>query len=180
MLFRSEVPYAENTLLQLEGLSEVMNITIIEEMREKIQGIYGGGTQVQFSKYPVGNYQFVLQLPCGPAKVDTLIKTYRSQLEQFAKNGVDTGYISKVKKSWIEKYRVDRKKNEFWLSALEDIHMGERSIDRLINAEKYFNAFSVLDLKRAANLLLNSKGKMIAVQLPAEVKAEMKIETKGF
>ena len=110
----------------------------------------------------------------------TLIKTYRSQLEQFAKNGVDTGYISKVKKSWIEKYRVDRKKNEFWLSALEDIHMGERSIDRLINAEKYFNAFSVLDLKRAANLLLNSKGKMIAVQLPAEVKAEMKIETKGF
>lgn len=179
-IYHGEVPYAENTLLQLEGLSEVMNITIIEEMREKIQGIYGGGTQVQFSKYPVGNYQFVLQLPCGPAKVDTLIKTYRSQLEQFAKNGVDTGYISKVKKSWIEKYRVDRKKNEFWLSALEDIHMGERSIDRLINAEKYFNAFSVLDLKRAANLLLNSKGKMIAVQLPAEVKAEMKIETKGF
>jgi len=179
-IYHGEVPYNENTLLQLEGLSEVMNITIIEEMREKIQGIYGGGTQVQLSKYPVGNYQFVLQLPCGPAKVDTLVKTYRSQLEQFAKTGVDTGYISKVKKAWIEKYRVDSKKNEFWLAALEDIHMGERSADRLVNAEKYFNAFSVSDVKKAASLLLNAKGKMIAVQMPAEIKTETKSESKGF
>jgi len=179
-IYHGEVPYNENTLLQLEGLSEVMNITIIEEMREKIQGIYGGGTQVQLSKFPIGNYQFVLQLPCGPAKVDTLVKTYRTQLEQLAKNGVDTGYISKVKKAWIEKYRVDSKKNEFWLTALEDIHMGERSAERLINAEKYFNAFSVNDVKKAANLLINAKGKMIAVQMPAETKTETKTESKGF
>ena len=75
---------------------------------------------------------------------------------------------------------MDSKKNEFWLAALEDIHMGERSADRLVNAEKYFNAFSVSDVKKAANLLLNAKGKMIAVQMPAEIKTETKSESKGF
>jgi len=49
-VFHGEVPYNATTELQLEGLSEVMNISIIEEMREKIQGIYGGGTQVQLVK----------------------------------------------------------------------------------------------------------------------------------
>ncbi len=181
-IYHGEIPYSENTGLQLDGLSEVLNIAIIEEMREKIQGIYGGGTQVQFSKVPVGNYQFVLQLPCGPSKVDTLVSTFRHQLQELAKKGIDTGYISKVKKTWIEKYRVDVKKNEYWLSALDDIYQGERTADRVVNAEKYYNAFSADDVKKAANLLLNSKGKMIAVQLPEVVKEkkETATETKGF
>lgn len=179
-VFHGEVPYNATTELQLEGLSEVMNISIIEEMREKIQGIYGGGTQVQLAKLPIGNFQFILQLPCGPAKVDTLVKTFRSQLEGLAKNGVDTSYVSKVKKAWIEKYRVDSKKNEYWLAALQEIKLGERNADQVVNAEKYFNAFSAADVKKAANLLLNAKGKMIAVQMPAELKTETKSETKGF
>lgn len=181
-IYHGEIPYSENTGLQLDGLSEVLNIAIIEEMREKIQGIYGGGTQVQFSKVPVGNYQFVLQLPCGPSKVDTLVSTFRHQLQELAQKGIDTGYISKVKKTWIEKYRVDVKKNEYWLSALDDIYQGERTADRVVNAEKYYNAFSADDVKKAANLLLNSKGKMIAVQLPEVVKEkkETTSETKGF
>jgi hypothetical protein len=112
--------------------------------------------------------------------VDTLVKTFRSQLEALAKNGVDTGYVSKVKKAWIEKYRVDSKKNEYWLSALQEIRLGERNADQVVNAEKYFNAFSGADVKKAANLLLNAKGKMIAVQMPAELKTESKPETKGF
>jgi zinc protease len=181
-IYHGELPYSENTALQLDGLSEVLNIAIIEEMREKIQGIYGGGTQVQFSKVPYANYQFVLQLPCGPSKVDTLITTFRHQLQELAQKGIDTGYVSKVKKAWVEKYRVDIKKNEYWLSALDDIYQGERTADRVVNAEKYYNAFGVEDVKKAANLLLNSKGKMIAVQLPEVVKEkkETPAETKGF
>lgn len=181
-IYHSEIPYSESTALQLEGLSEVLNISIIEEMREKIQGIYGGGTQVQYSKFPVGNFQFVLQLPCGPAKVDTLVSTFRHQLQNLATQGVDTSYISKVQKTWVEQYRVNIKKNEYWLSALDDINMGELTADRLIHAEKYYNAFKPEDVRKAAALLLQSKGRMIAVQLPEKPapKPETKTETKGF
>jgi zinc protease len=181
-IYHGEVPYTEATALQLAGLSEVMNITIIEEMREKIQGIYGGGTNIEVSKLPVGSYQFVLQLPCGPAKVDTLISSFTSQLQSLATNGVDTSYIFKVKKAWIEKHREDIKKNEFWLGALQDIHLGERSAEYVVNAEKYYNAFSVSDVKKAASILQKSKGRMLAIQMPEAPKAASpeKSDKKGF
>ena len=180
-VYHGEVPYTEATALQLAGLSEVMNITIIEEMREKIQGIYGGGTNIEVSKLPVGSYQFVLQLPCGPAKVDTLISTFTTQLQSLASSGVDTGYIFKVKKAWIEKHREDIKKNEFWLGALQDIHLGERSAEYVVNAEKYYNAFSVSDVKKAASILLKSKGRLLAIQMPEAAKATAeKSDKKGF
>jgi zinc protease len=111
-----------------------------------------------------------------------LVTTFRHQLKELAQKGIDTGYVSKVKKAWVEKHRVDIKKNEYWLSALDDIYQGEKTTDRIINAEKYYNAFGVEDVKKAANLLLNSKGKMIAVQLPEVVKEkkEKTTDTKGF
>jgi zinc protease len=167
--------------LQLAGLSEVMNITIIEEMREKIQGIYGGGTNIDINKVPIGSYQFVLQLPCGPAKVDTLISTFTAQLQTLATKGVDTSYIFKVKKAWIEKHREDIKKNEYWLSALQEIHMGERTAEYVVNAEKYYNAFSVADVKKAASILQKSKGRMLAIQMPEASKTTPeKSDKKGF
>jgi zinc protease len=180
-VYHGEVPYSEATSLQLAGLSEVMNITIIEEMREKIQGIYGGGTNIEVSKLPVGSYQFVLQLPCGPAKVDTLISTFTTQLQSLATSGVDTSYIFKVKKAWIEKHREDMKKNEFWLGALQDVHLGERSAEYVVNAEKYYNAFSVNDVKKAASILMKSKGRMLAIQMPEVAKTTSeKSDKKGF
>jgi len=181
-IYHGEVPYSEATALQLAGLSEVMNITIIEEMREKIQGIYGGGTNIDVTKLPVGSYQFVLQLPCGPAKVDTLVSTFNAQLQSLATNGVDTSYIFKVKKAWIEKHREDIKKNEFWLGALQDIHLGERSAEYVVNAEKYYNGFSVADVKKAAAILQKSKGRMLAIQMPEAPKATSpeKSDKKGF
>lgn len=180
-VYHGEVPYSEATALQLAGLSEVMNITIIEEMREKIQGIYGGGTNIEVSKLPVGSYQFVLQLPCGPAKVDTLISTFTTQLQSLATSGVDTSYIFKVKKAWIEKHREDMKKNEFWLGALQDVHLGERSAEYVVNAEKYYNAFSVNDVKKAASILMKSKGRMLAIQMPEVAKTTSeKSDKKGF
>jgi zinc protease len=180
-VYHGEVPYSEATALQLAGLSEVMNITIIEEMREKIQGIYGGGTNIDINKVPIGSYQFVLQLPCGPAKVDTLISTFTAQLQTLATKGVDTSYIFKVKKAWIEKHREDIKKNEYWLSALQEIHMGERTAEYVVNAEKYYNAFSVADVKKAASILQKSKGRMLAIQMPEASKTTPeKSDKKGF
>ncbi|WP_315821719.1 insulinase family protein [Paraflavitalea speifideaquila] len=78
--YSGEVPYTEDLDLKASALSEVLNIRIIEELREKVQGIYGGGTNGGLEKYPYSNYSFVLQLPCGPEKVDTLLKAVKKSL----------------------------------------------------------------------------------------------------
>ncbi len=161
-----EIPYSEALDLKLTALSDAMNILITEEMREKIQGIYGGGTNVNFSKIPYGHYQFILQLPCGPAKVDTLIAAFHNELNAIATDGINVSYVDKVKKAWVEKYREDIKSNEYWLSALQQISTSDLTIDRFLNAEKYYNQLTSSDIKQAALIIKQSKGKMIAVQMP--------------
>lgn len=165
-IIHDEVPYSEALSQKMTALSDALNIIITEEMREKIQGIYGGGTNADVSKYPYGSYQLVLQLPCGPAKVDTLIAAYKIELKELAEHGIAQSYVDKVKKAWIEKYKVDVKTNEYWLSALQNIYTGEVTSDRIVHAEKYFNQLTVNDIKEAAKMVSKPKGSLIAVQLP--------------
>ena len=134
-ILHGEIPYAESTALKFSGLGDAMNIIITEEMREKIQGIYGGAASIEYNKIPTGRFQFVLQLPCGPAKVDTLIAAFNHELKKMAESGVAQSYVDKVKKAWLEKYKVDAKTNEYWLSVLQSINRGETTADRILNAE---------------------------------------------
>jgi zinc protease len=169
-ILHGEIPYAESTALKFSGLGDAMNIIITEEMREKIQGIYGGAASIEYNKIPTGRFQFVLQLPCGPAKVDTLIAAFNHELKKMAESGVAQSYVDKVKKAWLEKYKVDAKTNEYWLSVLQSINRGEATADRILNAEKYFNGLTAGDIKEAAMIVQKASGKMIAVQMPETVK----------
>jgi zinc protease len=165
-IYGGEMAYNPATALQLSALSEVMNIKIIEDMREKIQGIYGGGTVVKFDKTPFSNFQFVLQLPCGPKKVDTLIKTFVAALDTISMKGIEQQYLDKVKKQWLEEYQTNIKTNEYWLSKLVQLEQGTTIADRFLHYEKYVNQLTISDIKQAAKLVNSSTSKLTAVWIP--------------
>ncbi|MEO5781653.1 MAG: insulinase family protein, partial [Ginsengibacter sp.] len=52
VLYHGEIPYSYELELKAAAISEILNIKIIEELREKIQGIYSGGISAQFEKIP--------------------------------------------------------------------------------------------------------------------------------
>lgn len=164
--YSGEMPYSEEMDLKAQALSEVLNIRIIEELREKVQGIYGGGTNGGLEKYPYTNYTFVLQLPCGPEKVDTLLKAVKKEFADIAAKGPDTSYLNKVKIQWLEQNKVKMKENATWLGALMDIKFKGDNPDRFVNAEKYINKLTVKDVQQVAKLILDGKNQFYAVQMP--------------
>jgi zinc protease len=164
--YSGEMPYSEDMELKTHALSEVLNIRIIEELREKVQGIYGGGTFAEMEKYPYTNYSFVLQLPCGPEKVDTLLKTVRKEFADIAAKGPDTSYLNKVKTQWLEQYKTRKKENATWLDELLDIKFKGNNPDRFVNVEKYIKALTVKDIQQVAKLILDGKNQFYAVQMP--------------
>ena len=167
--YAGEVPYSEDLDLKTQAMSEVLNIRIIEELREKIQGIYGGGTFASLEKVPYGNYNFVLQLPCGPEKVDTLVKSVKKEFELLAKNGPTQEYLDKVKKQWLEAHKTDMKENGVWLDQLLSFKSQGGDPKRFLEYEKYVNALTPNDVKQAANLILNGKNQFFAVLMPESV-----------
>lgn len=166
VVFSGEVPYSEDEALKAEALTQVLNIRIIEELREKVQGIYGGGIFGGLEKVPYSSYAFIAQLPCGPEKADTLTEALQKEIAKIRTNGIEESYLTKVKQQWLETHKETIKSNGAWAGNILSSKVEGENIDRFTNYEKYVNALTVADIKKAANLYLSGKNLMIATLMP--------------
>jgi zinc protease len=164
--YSGETPYSDEMNIKADAISEILNIRIIEELREKIQGIYGGGISAQFAKFPYPHYTFFLQLPCGPEKVDTLLYAANNEIQNLIKNGPSKENLDKVKQQWKEKYKTDVKENGTWLSELQDFYFPGNDPDYFINYEKYVNALTQKDIQDAAKLFFSTNNIVTAILRP--------------
>lgn len=173
-MYSGETVYSEDLELKGAAISEVLNIKIIEDLREKIQGIYSGGIFGGVEKYPYGQYSFIAQLPCGPEKADTLVIALNSQIDSIKLKGPDTVTLNKVKQQWIEQAKTANKQNGTWLQKIQGVLIDGENADRFINYEKYVNALTPQQIKATANLLFNGKNVITAVLKPEVKKEEVK------
>ncbi len=165
-VFSGEVAYSEDLALKTEMLNEVLNIKIIEELREKIGGIYGGGIGGSVSKYPFQSYTLALQLPCGPENVDKLKKAAAEEIEKIKANGPEQKDLDKVKKGILEKHLTNMKDNRYWSGLLQGVYFTENDPQRIADHDKIINAITVEDLKQTANTLFDGKNIINAVLYP--------------
>ena len=174
VLHTGEVPYSEELDMQADALSEILNIRIIEELREKIQGIYSGGTSATLDKIPYGSFQFLFQLPCGPEKVDTLVYAMNAEIAKLKKDGPTQKDLDKVKQQWLEAYKTSLQENGTWLNRILGNRFPGSDAKRFLNYEKYVTNLTTEQVKKAANIIFSGKNTLTAILRP-----ETKPDTKG-
>lgn len=168
-VYTGEVPYSESLDLKASAISEILNIRIIEELREKIQGIYGGGIYAQFEKLPYPHYLFFLQLPSGPEKIDTLLYAVNKEIDNLKKFGPSQQNLDKVKQQWREENKTNMKENGTWLNALQSFKFPGDDPKYFVDYLKYVDALTIKDIQNAAQLLLSGTNVLTGVLRPQVV-----------
>lgn len=162
-MYSGDVAYSEDIDLKADALSEVLNIRIIEEIREKMQAIYGGGIYGSLDKYPYGHYTFFAQLPTGGVKADSAVIALNAEIASLKKVGPSQENLDKVKQQWLEQHKTGLKENGTWLQKIQGVLLEGKTADRFLNFEKYANALTIEQLKAAANLLFDGKNVVTGV-----------------
>lgn len=165
-MYSGEIPYTEDMDLKANAISEVLNIRINEELREKIQGIYSGGMQGNLEKLPYPHYSFFIELPCGPAKVDTLLIAMTAEINKLKNEGPSQANLDKVKQQWLEQNKTSMKENGTWLSEILETKFPGTDVDRFLHYNKYVKALTIKQVQDASKILLNNKNVVTAVLRP--------------
>lgn len=169
-VYSGEIPYSEALELKADMLSEILNIKITEELREKIGGIYGGQIGSSFTKEPYNAYSFSLQLPCGPESVEKLQTAMAAEIEKIKISGPEQKDLNKVKKTFLEKHKISVQENQYWLNNLMNLELYTKSVDSFLNYETIVNSITLNDIKEAVNLLFDGKNVIKAVLYPEKKK----------
>jgi zinc protease len=164
--FYGESPYTEAENLKLDMLLEVLNITVIETLREDMSGVYGAGVYGGLRKYPYNHYSITVGMPCGPENVGKLVEASFNEINKVMKDGPKEDDLNKVKETLKKKYEEDIKENTYWATALQSAIEYGSDARSILSFKERLDKITVKDIKDTANKYFDMKNYVQAVLYP--------------
>ncbi|MFL6659232.1 MAG: M16 family metallopeptidase [Massilia sp.] len=164
--FSGDTSYSEPEVMRMGAMIDVMNIRIIEVLREKLSLIYGGGLSGGISKVPRPRYVLTAQFPTGPANVDKVIAATFAEIERMKTEGPSVADLNKVKQNWLQNHQKSLRENGYWLSGLQSAILYGTDPEEMLAYEKRVNALSTDDLKEAARRYFDTNNYVQMVLYP--------------
>ncbi len=150
-------------------LTDVINNQIVDTLREKMSGIYGGGISLSLSKYPKETAQMRSSLPCGPENVEKLQVAFWKLIEGSKQKGdITPKDLEKVTETAIQKYKVNIKTNEYWISVLSRYDLLGNDPERILTYEARVKAVTAEQLTRMANKYFSLPNIFRSLWMPEE------------
>jgi zinc protease len=166
LAFTGDATYSFEENKRLHMLIEVMNIRMIDILREKMSLIYSGGLSGVLNRTPYGNYRIDVNLPCAPENVDKVIAAAFAEIAKIRNEGPQPTDVDKVKQNWIKQYRIALRTNSKWLGFLKDSTLYGTDQKDILAEEKLINSITPEEIKATALRYFNMGNYVQAIMYP--------------
>ena len=148
--FTGPAEFSEDEQMRLNAMIDVMNIRIVDILREKMALIYGGGMEGSLSRIPKENYAISVSMPTGPASVDKVIATLLAEIERMKADGPNEAELERVRQVWLQNHQKSLRENGYWVARLQASLMNGTDPARILDYEKRVTALTADELRNAA------------------------------
>jgi zinc protease len=166
LLWSDETEYSREQNMALRALIDVLNITIVEKLREELGSMYSGGLNGSVQKRPYVHYTVSANIPTGPESVDKLTNALLDIIKKAQEKGVEQKDLDKVKETWKKHYRSQLQENDYWLDNLSQAFIDQNNPENILDYEQKVDALTVADLQKAAQKFLPLNNYVKAVLYP--------------
>jgi zinc protease len=158
-------PY--NNLL-LKALSDVLQIKILQHLREDESEVYSPSVQVVNNKYPQGRYAFFVAFGCAPKNVDHLIEMVQKEMAALRDNGPQPDDVEKFKAAYQNNVELALKDNGFWINYLSSQYENKEDVLQLQQVNTDIDKITTQSVHQAAKQYLTGEN-MIRFELLPEI-----------
>jgi len=114
VFFTGEATFDPASRYAMRSLGELLEMKLLENLREALGGTYSVSSSGALSKYPKPEYQFLVDFGSSPDKADVLWKTVLAVIDSVKQNGATAAELQKVREQQIRLQEVREKTNGYW------------------------------------------------------------------
>ena len=148
--FTGEAPYSRDEALRMRVLTEVLNIKLIEVLREKMGAIYSADLSGSLNRQPYASYAINANLPCAPENVDKVLAATFAEIDRVKQHGALVADLDKVKAAMLRAYRKGLRENGYWMGSLQNAFVNNSDPEEILNFEQRLAAVTPADVAQAA------------------------------
>jgi len=166
ILFTGPFDWNRQNRYDIQSMVSVLRIKLREVLREDMGGTYGVGVRASLSHYPDQEYEITISFGCDPERVEELIQSVMSEIENLKMNGTTETYLNKVKESQRRERETSLKQNSFWLSNLSFYSFHEENPHQILELEALIEKLSSEAVRQAAQKYFDMNNYVTVVLYP--------------
>jgi zinc protease len=166
LVFSGKFDYSAENKVKLDALKEVLEIRLLQRLREDESGVYSPGVFDNTSKYPQQRYSFVIQFGCAPQNVDKLIASTLDEINKLKNDGPLQENVDKWRAEERAITETQLKTNDFWLGYLTGQLQNNEDIEQVNSYNALLDNVTPTGLKDMANQYLSGDNYIRLVLLP--------------
>ncbi len=155
LVISGDYDYNPQNNLSLRALSDVLQIKVLQHLREDEGEVYSPQVQVSYNKYPTSRYAFTVSFGCAPANVDHLIEDVRHELAVLRDKGPEQEDVDKFKATYLKQLEPLYRQNNYWLSYLAGVYQNGEDPLFIRGVQQRLDKISVASLQLAAKQYLS-------------------------
>jgi zinc protease len=166
LFFTGDFAYTPEENIRLDALKEVLEIRLLERLREEESGVYTPGAFAITSKFPRPRYLFGINFGCAPQNADKLTASALDEVKRLQEQGPAQVNIDKFKAEQLRARESELRTNPFWLAYLQQQLENGEPLDALDHYNNELHKLTPEILQQTAQRYFNGKNLIRAVLLP--------------
>ena len=170
LTFSGAFEYNETNNKMLDALKEILQIRLLERLREKEAGAYSPNVLVIKENIPEQRYRLRIAFDCNPDNVEKLIASALDEVNKLKAAGADEVNIEKFKAEDRNKYELNMRDNNYWISYINKLVLSNQDVNAIFDYEDIIKQVSNESIKAAANKYLSGENLIRFILLPEKYK----------
>ncbi len=170
MVMNGKYKFTSENDVKIDAMARVLSILLLEEIREKLAGVYGISAFDRTSKYPTEDYQVYIAFGCEPARVKELTKAVEGVMDRLKNKPLDAEYLKRAVETMKSEYKKQLEQNNFWTGNIYYYAFNGLDLNFINKYLSEVDKLSVKDIQDAAKKYLDMKALKTIVRYPETFK----------
>ena len=166
LVYTGKYDYSPENNVKMDAMKEVLEIRLLERLREDESGVYSPGVQESTSLLPQQRYSFLIHFGCAPQNVEKLIASTLDEINKLKTNGPLQENIDKWRAEEKTSFEPQLKTNEFWLGYISGQLQNGEKLDEVNQYNARLDAVKTSDVKTMAGKYLSGDNYIRFVLVP--------------
>lgn len=166
LTFSGPATWSREESMRVAALIEVLNIRLVDELREKQTLIYSGRMGGALNRLPYEYYNISASFPCAPENVDKVVAATFAEFQKIKDKGADQADLDKVKENWLINHRRVLRENGYWMGQFTNAITNGTDPAELLTYEQRVAAVTAAELKDTARKYLRDDNFVQVVLYP--------------
>ena len=166
ILMAGAAPFSREQSYLLSSVGEVLEMRLLDRLRESLGGTYSVSVNAQFARTPRQEWQVVISYGSAPDKAESMFAAVQQELDSLRRVPPTAAEVERVREQQRRELEVARKQNGYWLSTIRSrVEFGE-DLGSIGNEDPMIAGLTAEKLAVAAKQYLTEANRARFVLLP--------------